>query len=157
MCFTRYIAMQDADSLPLGKTHTTAHIHVINRTIDLKVSMINFLRIDSLKYGWFLIRTEEQIAQPHSSQLVCGEAAQFAHVTDGRLSRVYHTSSSSNAGPVTVEKVSIPKYGPSSNDDSVVTRASLRGVSDRYSTLGCCGPCGVCGAKVITGWVTVSR
>jgi len=121
--------------------------------------MINFLRTDSLKYGWFLIHTEEQIAQHHSSQLVCGEAAQFAHVTDGRLSRVYHISSASTAGPVTVEKVSIPKYGPSSNDndDAVVTRASLRGVGDRNPTLGCCGTGGDGGAKVITGWETVER
>lgn len=66
------------------------------------------------------------------------------HVTVRRLSEAYHIreSSAGTAAPVTVEKVSIPKYGPLSNDDSddaAMALALLRGVNCRDCALGRCG------------------
>jgi hypothetical protein len=83
--------------------------------------MINFSRtVNSFNMGWLLIHTESAAVWLHNS----------AHVTDRHLSGVYHTrnSSAGTAAPVTVEKVSILKYDPLSNDDSddiAVARASL--------------------------------
>jgi hypothetical protein len=100
----------------------------------------------------------------------------MSHVADRRLSGVYHkrNSSAGTAAPVTVEKVSIPKYDPLSNDDiddAAIALASLRGVSCRDRSWGCCGgqmKGSVCGggggggeagggANVISGCETVER
>jgi hypothetical protein len=85
---------------------------------------------------------------------------------------VYHirNPSAGTAAPITVEKVSIPKYGPLSNDDAAVARTLLRGGGGRDRTLGCCGGemqgsvcCGGGGgggdgrANVMTGWEAIER
>jgi hypothetical protein len=74
------------------------------------------------------------------------EAARFVHVTDRCLTAgaVYHirNSSAGSSAPFTVEKVSIPKYDPFSNDDSddaAAALASLGRVGGRGRTWGCCG------------------
>jgi hypothetical protein len=104
------------------------------------------------------------------------EAPSFAHVTDRRLSGVYHHIRNSSAGtPITVEKVSIPRYDPLSDGDSAaVSRGSLRGIGGRGRTFCggeiegsvCCGGGGGGGGgeagsdggtNVITGWETVER
>lgn len=106
--------------------------------------MINFQRtVNSFNMGWLLIHTEDA-ALFESAGVGQTEAAQSVHVTVRRFSGAYHirNSSAGTAAPVTVENVSIPKYGPLSNDDSddaAMALALLRGVSWRDCTLGCCG------------------
>jgi hypothetical protein len=142
--------------------------------------MINFLRtVNSLKWAGCLSKRKNASRSSIRVSWCVIEAPRSAHVVDRYLSGVYHirNSSAGTAAPVTVEKVSIPRYEPLSNDDSddaAVARASLRGVGGRRRTL-CCGgqmDGGVCGggggggggeavgdggANDITVWETVGR